>query len=317
MTTIRTRATRMEWSSASLRLLLAVAETGSFTAAAVDLGYTQSAVSRQIAVLERAADAQLLEHRAGGVRLTAVGAMVLRHASAALNEMDQAERLLRGADPGLGSVRLGVVKSLGAALLPDALAIMRRRMPSVQVISQQASTRALTQSLRAAALDAVLITSRPPYPPPDHQAPSLDLEVLLEGDQVVAVPAGGDLGRDGSVTFAELQDATWISTPGSPNLGVWPALPQPATIGHQAEDWMSKLALVATGWGVTTVPPYLAGLVPANVRLVRVADGPAVPRRVLLARLPDSPSPAIAELAASLREAATSLREAVEHLRLG
>lgn len=293
-----------------MRLLRAIAESGSFTAAAVALGYTQSAVSRQMAVLERAADARLFERQAGGVRLTAAGLTLLRHASAALDEVDRAAQVLQGADPDGGTARLGIFTSVGAVLVPEALGLMRRRRSDVQVVTREGSTPALVRSLRASTLDLAVISARPPYPAPDDQDPPLELDVLLEGDLLVAVPALGDLGRDGSVSLADLQDATWISNPQTPNepgLGVWPALPRRPTIGHQARDWLTKLALVAGGWGITTLPSYLVALVPAGVRLVRVRDGAPVSRRVLLARPPGMVTPAVVEFADCLREAATRL----------
>jgi len=206
----------MEWSSTSLRLLRAIAESGSFTAAAVALGYTQSAVSRQMAVLERAADARLFERQAGGVRLTGAGLTLLRHASAALDEVDRAAQVLQGADPDGGTARLGIFTSAGAVLVPEALGLMRRRRSDVQVVTREGSTPTLVRSLRASTLDLAVISARPPYPAPDDQDPSLELDVLLEGDLLVAVPALGDLGRDGSVSLAALQDATWISNPQTP-----------------------------------------------------------------------------------------------------
>jgi DNA-binding transcriptional LysR family regulator len=97
----------MEPSLTALRVLCAVAERGSFTAAAAELGYTQSAVSRQVAALEREADAALFERHAAGVRLTSNGLTVLRHARVILDEIAAAERELEGRDPGESVVRLG------------------------------------------------------------------------------------------------------------------------------------------------------------------------------------------------------------------
>ena len=300
----------MEWSSTGLRLLRAIAETGSFTGAASVLGYTQSAVSRQMAVLERAAGVRLFERSSSGVRLTRAGVILLRHASAALNEVDRAERVLHGSDPAGATVRLGVFPSVGVVLVSDTLTLMREQFPDIEVVSREASTPALTRGLRSATLDLAVISSRPPYPPPDDQDPPLRTEVLLEGDLMVAVPADGDLGRSGSITLAELQSATWIASPqtsGEPALGVWPALPQRPNIAHQTGDWLSKLTLVGAGWGVTTVPPSLLGLVTDTVRVVRVADGSPVTRRLLLARLPGRVPKAVDDLADSLRRAAALL----------
>lgn len=300
----------MEWSSTSLRLLRAIAETGSFTAAAAALGYTQSAVSRQVAGLERAADVRLFERRAGGVRLTPAGITLLRHGSVALDEVDRAVRLVHGAEPAGGSATLGVFTSLGAALVPEVLTLMGQRAPDVEVLTREGPTPALVRGLRARTLDLALVSSRPPYAAPDDQDPPFELDVLLEGDLLVAVPAAGDLGREGSVTLADLQDARWITGPqatGEPGLGVWPALARRPVIGHQARDWLTKLTLVAGGWGVTTLPSYLVALAPDTVRLVRVTGGAPVSRRVLLARLPGVPTPAVTALAAAAREAAGHL----------
>ncbi|MDV9197893.1 LysR family transcriptional regulator [Streptomyces sp. Wh19] len=78
----------------ALRLLVAVAETGSFTKAAVRLNYTQSAVSRRIAALEQRAGGPLLERLPRGVRLNPVGRVLHRHALEVLDRMTRAEREL-------------------------------------------------------------------------------------------------------------------------------------------------------------------------------------------------------------------------------
>src|SRR4029078_6067184 len=80
----------------ALRVFRAVAEQGTFTAAAASLGYTQSAVSRQIAAIERAAGTQLLERRPDGVRLTPAGRVVVRRATIVLDEIDTTARELSG-----------------------------------------------------------------------------------------------------------------------------------------------------------------------------------------------------------------------------
>lgn len=197
--------------------------------------------------------------------------------------------------------------TVGATLVPEALDLVRQRAPEVRVVSREGSTPAVIRGLRAGTLDLAVISARPPYPAPDDREPGLVLDILLEGDLLVALPADGALGQRGTVTLAELQSATWISSPHStrePGMGVWPALPQRPLIAHEARDWLSKLALVAAGWGVTTLPPYLIGLVPDGVRLVRVADGAPVTRRVLLARLPGRSRPAVDQVRECLTDAA-------------
>lgn len=300
----------MEWTSTGLRVLRAVAEIGSFTGAAASLGYTQSAVSRQIASLERACGARLFDRRVQGNQLTTAGTTLLRSAGAALDSVDHAAQVLRQVDNVQETVRLGVFPSLGAALIPATLGVAKTRFPQLSIVTREGSTSALVRSLRAGTVDIGVIASKPPYPPPDDGQPALALTVLLEGDLLVAVPASGDVGRDGPVTMVQLQNETWIASPPSisePGMGVWPALPQRPNVGHHARDWLAKLALVAAGHGVTTLPPYLVGLVPPGVRLARVCDGPPVTARVVAARLPGPPPSAVAQLARCLKQAAQQL----------
>jgi DNA-binding transcriptional LysR family regulator len=97
----------MEPSLTGLRVLRATAERGSFTAAAAELGYTQSAISRQIAALEREAGTTLFERHRGGVRLTSSGATLLRHARVVLDEIAAATRELDGSESDIHVVRVG------------------------------------------------------------------------------------------------------------------------------------------------------------------------------------------------------------------
>lgn len=300
--------TGVEWSSASLRVLRAVAESGSFTAAAAALGYTQSAVSRQVASLEGAAGEALFERGAAGVRMTPAGRTLLRSASLALDEVDRAARAIHGGEPAEAVVRLGMFFSAGPVLIPETLALMHRRAPHVRVVTREGPTSSLVRSLRAGTLDLAVVGSRPPHPAFDAEDPPLELDVLMEGELAVAVAADSALGRDGTVTVAELAALPWIaeSSP-DPGFGVWPALQQRPIVAHRARDWLTKLSLVASGFGVTTVPPQLAGAVPGTIRLVRVADGARVTRRGSLARMPGAETDGVRALRACLHEAVENL----------
>ena len=133
----------------ALRVFREVAERGTLTSAAAALGYTQSAVSRQVASLERAAGTPLLERRHDGVRPTTAGHVVLRHAATVLDQIDTAARELAGLPAEAGTVRLGWFTSAGASLLPRALAALRRTHPAIIVITREGSTPALVRALRA------------------------------------------------------------------------------------------------------------------------------------------------------------------------
>lgn len=291
----------------ALRVFRAVAEQGTFTAAAASLGYTQSAVSRQIASIERAAGAELLERRRDGVRLTAAGRVVMRRARTVLDEIDATARELSGLPEQSGTVRLGWFPSAGAVLVPTALAALRRTDPGLDVVSREGGTPALVRALRAGSLDLALLASAPPFRPPDTESPPLVLQTLTERALCLAVPAAHPLARGDHVDVADLRGQRWItsSTSGEDRLmGVWPGLDERPEIAHVARDWLAKLHLVAAGCGLTTVPASLAPAAPPGVRVLPVRGGPQEQRRLLVARLPHPPTEAVARVAAVLRTVA-------------
>ncbi|MFF4920499.1 LysR family transcriptional regulator [Kitasatospora sp. NPDC001261] len=293
----------------ALRVFRAVAEQGTFTAAAQALGYTQSAVSRQIASIERAAGAELLERRREGVRLTAAGRVVMRHATVVLEEIDAAARELSGRPEEGGTVRLGWVPTAGTTLVPQALAALRRSAPGVRVTSREGGTATLARALRAGGIDLALLSSAPPFRAPDTESPPLVLQTLTERALCLAVPAAHPLARGEYVDVADLRGQRWIAGPsaGADRLmGVWPGLDERPEIAHTARDWLAKLHLVAAGGGLTTVSPAMAAAAPPGVRVLPVRGGPQEVRRLLLARLPQPPTDPVRRLAAALRAAAVA-----------
>lgn len=295
----------MEWSSTSLRVLRAIAEHGTFTAAAETLGYTQSAVSRQVAALERAVGATLFDRVASGARLTVAGRTLMASAATALDDLDRTVSALRGTGVQPTILRLGVFTSIGPALLPPMLELMRARAPHLTVLTREGSTPSLVRSLRAATIDLAVLGARPPYPAFDEQEPALVLSTLFDGELLVAVSTDSAIGSDGTATLAELEQAAWIDSPHTsedPGFGVWPALTTRPHVVHQARDWLSKLSLVAAGLGVTTVPPYVFASAPRGIRPVRVTEGPSVARRAVLAQLPSAGAGRNDELVACLHE---------------
>src|ERR671915_1260064 len=117
-----------------MRVLREVAVRGSFSAAAESLSFTQSAVSQQIAALEREAGATLVERSARGVRLTDAGEALVRHADAILARLADAEAELE-AIAGLrgGRLRLGSFPTARATLMPRAIAAFSTRHPAVEL----------------------------------------------------------------------------------------------------------------------------------------------------------------------------------------
>src|SRR5436305_3796917 len=117
-----------------MRVLREVAQRGSFSAAADALSFTQSAVSQQIAALEREAGAVLVQRSARGVRLTEAGEALVRHTEAILARLAEAESELE-AIAGLrgGRLRLAAFESAAATLMPLAIAAFRARHPGVEL----------------------------------------------------------------------------------------------------------------------------------------------------------------------------------------
>jgi len=291
-------------SMTALRVFREVAERGTLTSAAAALGYTQSAVSRQIASLERAAGAPLLRRRHDGVQLTEAGRLVLRRATIVLDQVDATARELAGLPDEQSTVRLGWFASAGSWLVPRALVALRRSHPSITVVTREGSTPALVRALRAGTVDIALIASLPPFRAPDDETPALEVEVLVERSLRVALHAAHPLARNDFIDIADLRGQRWIAGTGDQLvMGVWPGLDERPRVAHTARDWLAKLQLVAAGLGITTVPASLEGVVPAGVRVLPVRGGPSEQRRVLLARLPGPMPEPVARLAEALRAA--------------
>jgi DNA-binding transcriptional LysR family regulator len=279
----------MDLSVTGMRVLREVAERGSFTAAATALGYTQSAVSRQVAALESTLGVAVFQRHRSGVRLTAHGRAVLRHAAAALDEIDAAMRTVRGPAPPVEVVRLGAFTSAGAVLLPRTLAALHRSHPQVEVNTREATTPALIRALRAGSLDLAVVATAPPFRALDAESPELIVQVISETDLHIAVPATHPLALEDAVDIGRLPGQRWIASPSSGGevlLGVWPGLGGRARVAHYTRDWLAKLQLVAAGCGLTTIPQSMLPVVPPGVRILPVRGGPQETRRVLIARMP-------------------------------
>ncbi len=297
----------MDLTVAGMRVMREVAERGSFTAAASALGYTQSAVSRQVAALESALGVAVFQRQRTGVVLTPAGRAVLRHATVALDEIDAAVTAVRGRPPAGPAVRLGAYPSAGAVLLPRALAALRSTHPEIDVSTREASTPALVRAVRAGSLDLAVLSSSPPFRAPDAEAPELAVEVVSESDLHVAVPANHPLALADVIDVERLHGQSWIASPsgaGEVLLGVWPGLGGRPRIAHSTRDWLTKLRLVAAGCGITTVPLSVLPAVPDGIRVLPVRGGPRETRRVLVARLPGRRSPAVRAVQDALRAAA-------------
>src|SRR5262249_20362745 len=140
-----------------LRVLREVATQGSFSAAADALAYTQSAVSQQIATLEKEAGATLVERNARGVRLTDAGRALVSHTEAILARLADAESELE-AIAGLrgGRLRLVSFPSAGATVMPRAIARFRELHPAVELTLEPGELQESMAMLRSGDADIAL-----------------------------------------------------------------------------------------------------------------------------------------------------------------
>jgi DNA-binding transcriptional LysR family regulator len=293
-----------------LRVLRAVIQRGSFTAAAAELGYTQSAISKRIAALETTAGHPLVLRERNGVRLTRAGEVLLRHAAVALEAIDEAERELGDQNTTrVRPVRLGAFASAAAGIVPRALERLARDRPDIALTLREGTSAVLTRALRAGTLDLALLADVSAKTPPDDREPALEVEVLSEGPLRVALGASHRLAGQSRVSVDELAGERWATARSEGRerlLGVWPGLTRPDA-PYVVRDWLTKLQLVISGAAITTVPDVLVAALPRDVRAVSVDDSFVEQRQLVLARIPGVASPESEIVAAALRDATARL----------
>jgi DNA-binding transcriptional LysR family regulator len=292
-----------------MRVLREVAARGSFTAAAESLGYTQSAVSRQVAAMETAAGGPLFERGARGVNPTEAGQVLLRHAGEVLDQVDSAARELRGLrDLATGRLRIGAFPTAAAALVPRALATLGARHPGVRVSLREGTTPSQLRRLRSGATDIAIVGMLPGRPPDD---PELDLEPLIDDPLLLAISRGHPLARRHTVDVDALANEAWIAASADASdtfLGVFDSLDWEPKVAFPVREWTAKLGLVAAGLGVTLVPGLAAAAVREDVVLLRVRSSRPAHRHVRLAtRAGKDPTPSARAFAEVLHEVAAEL----------
>src|SRR5438093_3238829 len=188
-----------------LRVLQAVGESGSFSAAAERLDYTQPAVSKIVATLERQLGTTLVDRGIRPLRLTDAGSALTQRAAAAFAQIAAAELEVEAiANLSAGSLRVGTFSSAGAALVVEALRAFRKSHPDVAVsITEIGMPSALTRSLRRGDLDLGVSFDYPEIG--DTFGDDLATCHLLDDPFEVGVPRGHMLERDETSRHAELR----------------------------------------------------------------------------------------------------------------
>jgi DNA-binding transcriptional LysR family regulator len=288
-----------------LRALHAVSLHGTVGAAAAALGYTPSAVSQQIAKLERETRTVLLEREGRGVRLTDEARQLAATAQELLAMVERAEtelELRRGVPS--GRLTIAAFASAARGLMPSVLADLARRHPALDTRLTEIDPHLSVDLVAKGAVDLVVAHDWDIAPLP---APA-GVEQAAIGEDLcdLLVPAGHRFaGREG-VRRSELGGERWICQPPGRVCHDWlmrtlRAAGHEPDIVHQADENPTLVALVAAGLGIALIPRLGRGPLPDGV--VEVPLDPMPVRRLYaLWRTGAARRPAIAETVRTLRE---------------
>jgi molybdate transport repressor ModE-like protein len=249
-----------------LAMFVAIAEEGSFTAAARRVGIVQSAVSTTVRALERELGHELFERTTRGVALTDAGEALLPEARRALAAVEAARDAVDAVRGGLrGTVRLGAIHALMLApiRLPALLARFRADHPRVEIrlVHGPTSTEKVRQ-VRDGGLDLALVGLAPP-PPAGVTFTSLKSEAMQ-----LACHRDHPLAARTAIDLAELSDEAFVDgPPGSASRATTDASFAAAgltrTVGYEINDTGGMVELVASGLAVAILPPSVAADVEA------------------------------------------------------
>lgn len=299
-----------------LRVLRAVAEHGSFAAAAAELQYTPSAISQQVAALEREAGAVLVERGPRGTRLTQAGAVLDRHAAlvlgqlaAARAELDDLDRLQGG------SVRVAAFESAWTALVPAAVSRYREEHPGVELHLAEEDPVEAVAAVRSGACDVAVIFE--PNGIDGLTLEGLERTVVAHDPLWAVLPSGHPLAAHDAIDLAQLAADPWVAPTAfcaGVVRGACAAAGFEPDIVFSSADYGAVQGFVAAGAGVALVP-FLA-LTSRERVVARPLAASAPPTRTLAAiTAPEGPRPVSATaMVATLAAAAEALLPAQSYV---
>jgi molybdate transport repressor ModE-like protein len=291
-----------------LRVLRAVAATGSFSAAGRELGCTQPAVSQQMKALESSVGTPLLVRGGREMRLTQAGEALVRHAAGILAGLTAAEEEV-AAIAGLraGRVRLVSFPSGSSTLVPTALAALRAAHPGTRVSLEEAEPPRSVELLREGDCD-IALAFRYQGAANAEEWEDLVVRPLLTDRLVGLVPQGHRLAGARSIGIGELAGEPWIA--GCPRcrsqlVRVCESAGFTPRIDFATDDYPAVVGLVGAGLGVAVLPELaIESVRPKGVRMITVE--PVVHREIVALTLPDlARVPTVAATLDQLAKAAT------------
>lgn len=271
-----------------LRVLREVAARGSFSAAADALNFTQSAVSQQIAALEREAGTKLVERNARGVRLTEAGEALVRHADVILARLADAEAELQ-AIAGLrgGRLRLATFPTAGASLVPPAIARFRAAHPQVDMSVVPAEPPEAVEKLRSGEVDIAILIETVWG---EGVSQGIDRLHLLDDPMYVCLPAGHPKAAKSKLRLEDLCEEPWLVGAGSscPDCSIFLRACHTAgfepQISFNSDDYTAIQGFVAAGMGVSVIPDLALATVREDV-VIRSLGARAPVRRIVAGTL--------------------------------
>ena len=289
-----------------LRLLRELAHRGTMTAVAGAFRLTSSAVSQQLATLEREARSKLFERAGRRVRLTAEGARLAGHAEEILRAVEAAEIDLKaGREAPRGTLQIACFPSFAKAHLLPAVIRARKRYPELGVVLHDLEPADGIEAVRSGRCDLAVSFAYSLVPRPE--VPGLVATPLLEERVLLALPPDWRLAR-GPIPMQRLVDADWIvGSRGGDDLQL--AERACATAGfaprmtHSADDYDLVLQMVAAGFGIGFVPELGLNFPSAKTVTLREVAGLPLHRRVAaLSRKAMATTPRVQAVLTELRD---------------
>ena len=245
----------------ALRVVRAVHETGSITAAAVALGFSQPAVSQQLKRLEQRLGLSVIERVGRGVRLTEAGLVLARHAVTVATALDAASgeiAELQGLRAGL--VRLVAFPSASATLVPGLLARMKQRHAQISITYLEAEPPEAVAAVRENRADLAITFSYPGdrVDPHRESAQGLRVATLRREEMMLVLPVGHPLAAgDAPIDLGDLADENWVA--GCPRcrghlLDLCGRRGFAPRISYETDNVAAVFGLVEAGIGVALLP---------------------------------------------------------------
>lgn len=295
-----------------MRVLRAVVLNGSVSEAAVELGYTPSAVSQQISALEKDTGAVLLERVGRGVRPTDAAMLLAEAAGHALTRLEEAEEALAMLREGRsGRLRLVSFPSAGAALVPAAVRSLKSGHPDLELVLSVAEPGEALSLLREGNVEVAVVVE--PFPPGDAPDDDLLRSHLLDDPYRLVLPRSHPLASKRSVSLSAFADEAWVGTASAPGHCQEAALEACRAAGFepnytvQADEYPTTQGFVSAGLGVALIPALGLGTLHEGVVVKRLPTPSPVRHIYAAARKARGREVAVRAAFQALRSAARNL----------